>query len=279
MINEQAKLNQLQSHLLEMMKAFHTICEDNNLTYYLLYGTLLGAVRHGGFIPWDDDIDVGMPREDYDKLMNLPPESFPNNLVPITKWFGQEKGSFLYAKLVDTKTTLIESVEERQIGGIFIDIFPIDGGGKTKLTAYIKMIVSRIFSSIMRLNYKQIKHKNKLKRIGQLLFKNFNNEKIYKLANNFLKLNSFSKSRYCLNFIDCFNFKEIVLKEVYGIPTLYEFEDSKFYGPRDAHTLLINTYGDYQKLPPIENRKSHHYYEYLDFDIGFEEYSKLNFEI
>lgn len=171
MIDEQAKLNQLQLHLLEMMKAFHTICENNNFTYYILYGTLLGAVRHKGFIPWDDDIDVGMPREDYDKLMNLPIENFPSNLMLMTKWYGQEKGSFLYAKLVDIKTTLIESVEERQIGGVFIDIFPIDGGGNFKIIAFIKLLISRLLVSITRLNYKQTKHSSILKRIGQIILK------------------------------------------------------------------------------------------------------------
>ena len=109
---------------LELLQKFDEVCRKYNLTYYAYYGTLLGAVRHQGFIPWDDDIDVVMFREDYEKLQAVAPEEFrepyffQNSYTDQMLWF--------FSKLRDSRTTAIEFPARNLHQGIFIDIFPLD---------------------------------------------------------------------------------------------------------------------------------------------------------
>jgi lipopolysaccharide cholinephosphotransferase len=121
-------LRQAQEIMLEMLVAFDKICTQHNLQYWLDSGTLLGAIRHGGFIPWDDDIDISMPLEDYERFLEIAPERLPKSIFLQTR----ERDSqfpFDYAKLRSQKATIIEFHEkDREIGyhqGVFIDIFPM----------------------------------------------------------------------------------------------------------------------------------------------------------
>ena len=130
------KLSKMQITLLHMFDAFHSLCEDNRLTYYALGGTMLGAVRHGGFIPWDDDIDVGMPRDDYNKIRKLMGDStFEKVYVLETPESGDSNYCFPYSKFYDTSTTLIENSRQQLIRGVFIDVFPLEGTANTEAEA------------------------------------------------------------------------------------------------------------------------------------------------
>ena len=121
-------MNDLQKALLEIFKAFVAVCEKHHLRYYLIGGTCLGAVRHKGFIPWDDDIDVGLPREDYEKFIQLQDE-FKDTPYFIQTWKSDPKYIYGYAKLRNSNTTYIENFYKHfQFNqGLWIDIFPIDG--------------------------------------------------------------------------------------------------------------------------------------------------------
>jgi lipopolysaccharide cholinephosphotransferase len=121
-------MNELQKKQLEILKEFDRVCRENNLTYFANGGTCIGAIRHNGFIPWDDDVDVMMPREDYEKLLKL------QNPWSDSKYFLQtfrtDKHYVLnFAKLRDSSTTYLESLfyNIRQNHGVWIDIFPLDG--------------------------------------------------------------------------------------------------------------------------------------------------------
>ena len=117
---------QIHSRLLLMMKELHRICTENNITYYIIGGTALGARRHNGFIPWDDDVDIGMPRPDYERFSQLAQEKFPEFLE--LRWYKNTKHSpFQFIKLVDNRTTLKECFYDNYIEGLYIDIFPLDG--------------------------------------------------------------------------------------------------------------------------------------------------------
>ena len=111
-------LKRIQEIELEMLKNFHTLCTTNNLRYYIVGGTLLGAIRHGGFIPWDDDIDIAMPRDDYEKFINIYSKEMPS--------FLEVKSNPLNLDIVQivNKNTLIELGKQEQ--GVFIDIFPVE---------------------------------------------------------------------------------------------------------------------------------------------------------
>ena len=98
----------LQLALLNMMKSFHEVCQENNITYYMLGGTCLGAIRHSGFIPWDDDMDVGIPRKDYEKLCRIAKDILPSNLA-LRYYTNTANSPFHFVKLINTNTTLIEN--------------------------------------------------------------------------------------------------------------------------------------------------------------------------
>ncbi len=123
-------MNELQSKLLEMFSWLTNFLSDNNLKYYVVGGTMLGAVRHNGFIPWDDDIDIAMPRKDYEKLIDLLKEPRDHYVVESVKSLANDY-RYSYAKLYDMNTYLVENRKKKLIRGIFVDIFPLDGIGQT----------------------------------------------------------------------------------------------------------------------------------------------------
>ena len=123
----------LQKRICMILSDFHDFCVENNLQYYAIGGTLLGAMRHHGFIPWDDDADVGMPREDFNRLCELlNGKKIKNQYLLESPLSPDKKYTFPYCKLYDTKTTLIENTRIKLVRGVYIDIFPLDGLGNTK---------------------------------------------------------------------------------------------------------------------------------------------------
>ena len=116
------KIKQL---LLKLLDKFVEVCEQNHLQYYLAGGSVIGAVRHKGFIPWDDDIDVHMPRADYEKLQTLPDEVWGEDMRLAT-WRKTKNYTYDFLKLELTNTTVIERLHPDYIGGIFLDVFPLD---------------------------------------------------------------------------------------------------------------------------------------------------------
>ena len=124
-------MNELQSKLVDMLQYFHNLCVENQIRYYIVEGSFLGAVRHKGFIPWDDDIDLGVPREDYDRLISIMKNRGQGRYVLESP---SENKDFVYSfsKLYDTQTTLIPISRYHIQRGIYLDIFPLDGVGDTK---------------------------------------------------------------------------------------------------------------------------------------------------
>ena len=116
----------IQDKILSILKEFINICEENNLTYYALGGTLLGAVRHQGFIPWDDDIDIGMPREDYEKFKKIASNVLPENYKFLNEDILNYKKAFSVIRDDSTKIIMNYSKEEL-VESLWIDIFPLDG--------------------------------------------------------------------------------------------------------------------------------------------------------
>ena len=124
-------MNDLQKRLLVILKEFARVCGKHNLRYFLNGGTCLGAIRHKGFIPWDDDVDVMMPREDYEKFLTLQYE-YEGTPYFIQSWKSDPRYTYGFAKLRDSSTTFIEDFyrNHRINHGVWIDIFPLDGMAK-----------------------------------------------------------------------------------------------------------------------------------------------------
>lgn len=259
-------LTEMQQKLLKMLKFFHEFCVSNCLSYYVVGGTALGSIRHQGFIPWDDDIDVGMPRNDYTKFIHL----FGNDAIHgyIVESLNSKDKSFCYAytKLYDTSTTLIENTKKRIKRGIYIDIFPLDGVGDSVIEA--KKIFAPIDKKKKLLSLRTIKTNSK-----RSLCKNFilsviqflpnfliDEKRICKQIDELCQKQNFDSSALVGNLVGAWGWKEIMPKEIFGRPTLYKFETIEVYGPENFDEYLSHLYGDWRKLPPVEKRVPHHDY-------------------
>lgn len=122
----------LQLRILKILLAVDKVCKEHGLRYYIMAGTMLGAVRHKGFIPWDDDLDIGMPRADYDLLMSHSKEWLPQPYEAVCAE-NDPNYPLPFAKIQDADTTLIERMHLKYLGGIYLDVFPLDGVPQSNL--------------------------------------------------------------------------------------------------------------------------------------------------
>ncbi len=261
----------LQNELLDMMKEFHAICEQNNIRYYMLGGTLLGAVRHKGFIPWDDDIDVGIPREDYERLLNLNFSRISTNLEVISEK-NDVNYPYAFAKLCNKNTTLVESNDVKFVSGIYIDIFPLDGICKNRFMKYIHFRKISIYYSLIWLSQLKIQYHNPYKSMIVNFSKCVGTSFWHRRLKKTLMHYKYSKSCYVGNLLGLYQEREIVPKDFFDEREKYIFEDTELYSMKKSDAYLRNIYGDYMKLPPLEKQKSHHLIELIDFKTPYREY-------
>ena len=266
--------NRIKEIEIEIFKSFISVCEHLNLTYYVLDGTLLGAVRHKGFIPWDDDIDVGMPREDYEVFLRegqalLPEEYFIQTFDSDPEYLAN------YAKIRNNNTTFVEtSVRHRKINhGVFIDVFPLDycpEETKKRVCERKKRMLATI--RISDEFYSQNKKKS-LKSIVVTLLAHI----IYPTAKQALKARdklykNTKQSSLIANYGGAWGEKEIVPAQWYAEGCDLEFEGIAVKGPKEYDKWLTQVYGDYMTPPPVEEQMSHHYIDFLDTEKSFKEY-------
>jgi len=273
MIVSDEKLARLQNIELEVLCEFIRVCEILNLKYYVIHGTLLGTVRHKGFIPWDDDIDVAMPREDYDKFVEHGQRMLPSYLFVQTQITDPEYFSFC-GKIRNLNTTYIESTSSHLSikHGVFIDIFPLDfypdDKFEQKKLAFFRKWYTR------RINCKYILQDNlsASRRVKSAFYKMLmpSDEKIIKKRNMLYKKTTSGK--YYINYGGGAN--EVVPVEWFGSGTVLLFEGIKVSAPCEYEKWLTQVYGDYMQLPPEEKRVGHHYADVIDLDKPYTEYVK-----
>lgn len=276
------EINALQKKLLEMLGWFHDFCVTNNLIYYAIGGTILGAKRHAGFIPWDDDIDIGMPRTDYTRLCHiLSQKPIDSRFVLETPYTADPDYCFPFCKLYDTTTTLIENSKHQLIRGIYIDIFPIDGIGDTKEEGKsnyvsIKRMIDFLKLRTIKITAKRSIHKNILlwviQAIPRLLI---SDHKLCQRIDKKCQKMRFEDKKWGGNLLGAWGFREVMETVVFGSPKLYKFENIMIFGPEMSDQYLVNLYGDWKKLPPKEKQISHHDY-YLDLTSGYREKRKFS---
>lgn len=264
-------IRKLQIHLLEMLKWFHCFCNENHLRYYALGGTMLGAVRHKGFIPWDDDIDVGMPRPDYEKLIQLIGDRECEGYYLETPYSGADEYRYPYSKLYDTGTTLTENTWPALKRGVFIDVFPLDGMGQSeaegcKRWRSINRMADLIWTRTCAVNKRRAVYKNIAiifaHMIPDVLFRN---KAMLKRIQEECKYIGYADSAVIGNTFGNWGAKEIMPEAVMGKPKLYQFEDTEIFGAEQAGQYLTRLYGAWQELPPAEKRITHH--DYLELDL------------
>ena len=248
----------------DILKVFDSFCKENNINYFLANGTLLGAVKYGGFIPWDDDIDVLVPREDYDRLISLFADDGRYQLFEFDR---NRKYRFPFAKLCDMTTKKEEyNIDNGVILGLDIDIFPLDVWDADLKNA--KREVKQIRKKMFYLGLSKLckpDSVNLLKRAAKALVmafcKAFGSARfildIKKLSNKSRQKDAFYMGckSWCI-----YGEREIIPAEVFSSVVNIEFEGEKFPAPVGYDVYLRSLYGDYEKDPPIEKQKSHHRY-------------------
>lgn len=272
---------QVQKKLSLMFKELVSILEQNKVNYFAVGGTLLGAVRHQGFIPWDDDIDISLPRPDYDMFVksaaNFLPSYYKLETVSNSPGFP-----YVFSKLYDTRTTLVENHTQPHPRGIYIDIFPLDGISEDpkvqlrnvkKMRLYLK-IYRRYFTTKARSRslVRRLAHNTFLPIIKLIFSRKMILERVHKLA----YLIPWDKAKYTVNYFGAWRIKEVQPKEWYEERIRLPFDDYEIWGPKDYDKVLTRLYGDYMQPPPEEKRKSHHIVQYIDLDLPYETYIKNN---
>lgn len=256
-----AEIRQTQ---ISILKAVTEYCDKNNLTYYLAGGSLLGAVRHNGYIPWDDDIDLFMPREDYEKFFQF----FNLNREDSFKAIHIENDPDYYlvmGKVIDLKTTLIENVGIAKPIGVFLDIFPLDVFPDNK--NMLRQVVRRTGFLRKILSLKSIKLRKGRTWYKQILLILIHIT-LMPVPVRFIIKHISKESQKYNNTADCtrtaamvmltYGEREIFYKEDFEDRCRLSFEDGQYWAPKNYDRVLTQLYGNYMELPPIEKQVTHH---------------------
>ncbi len=254
---KQLSLKEIQSITLDILKKFDAFCKQNNLRYSLAYGTLIGAVRHKGFIPWDDDIDVLMPREDYERMCSL---GYNDGKYELKNYNISDDYYFSFAKMTDNQTVVVDRARNEKDMGLFIDIFPMDffyAENESQLNQYGKKGLRKQFFArtigIKPFYYKRARYI--VRSVISLAVTPFK-------KNIFDSLNSLGtvekEATHCSMLIHNDNFPEFFDASIWNNLVCLDFEDNCFPVFEDYDTFLKTVYGDYMTPPPPEYQKSVH---------------------
>lgn len=267
-------MTEVQSKLLKMLEWFHSFCGQNEISYYIVGGTMLGAARHQGFIPWDDDIDVGILREDYDKLLGLG-KKLKGRYIIESPHSGNTDYLYSFSKLYDTTTTYIEELRFQCKRGIYIDIFPLDAIGSSfeEASNNLKLFDRKnmfLMTRTCAIKKGRSWYKNLSIVVSRLIPSFFINEKKLSVElDNLSRGMNRSSNSYVANLNGAYRDREIVEKRILGNPTLYGFENIQVYGPQFYDEYLTGLYGNWRKLPPEEKRVLPHNYIVCDLNKSY----------
>ncbi|MGF7184762.1 lipopolysaccharide cholinephosphotransferase [Desulfitispora alkaliphila] len=266
-------IEKLKDIELEILIHIDKLCKQHNLKYYLVGGTLLGAIRHKGFIPWDDDIDIGMMRDDYNKLIQILIEEKSNKYFVQNFNTDPEYPRYITKVRVNGTQFMEGHLENYNMHhGIFIDIFPLDKikeKNEKKLDFRVNFTNKILTLRTVRNNHTEHLSKNKkilakiIRPLTFLLPLSFYN----KLIDYIYEYENDKDCKYVTNFGSQYGWRKQTFPiDVYGEGTYLEFEGHQFMAPAKWEVILKSLYGDYMKLPPEEKRNSGH--DVVHIDLG-----------
>lgn len=258
------KIRELQLIELGILKEVDRICKKYNITYYMAEGSLLGAMRHQGFIPWDDDLDIMMKREDYEKFLKIAPKEINSNYeiqhsTTISKYWSP----FIKVRYLDNslyKQSHIAHLTNHN--GPLLDIFPIDSVPKlNSFNQYFQSFKIRLYRGMLGLKLYR-KPKNIKSLLVWYLSKFYSIKKLHNnLDKNFKKYNN-KNNKYLVNLASYYSYKKQTFPiKYYGKPRYVKFEDMMVPVPKEAEKVLNKIYGDYTVLPPVEKRVIKHHFD------------------
>ena len=279
---DEATLKKVQQTELGILKDFIKVCDENNLTWFGDAGSGIGALRHKGFIPWDDDIDVIMPRKDYETFLEKGQDLMQKKYF-LQTYKTDSEYTMGYAKIRNSETTFIEATVQKQNinHGVFIDIFPLDGYNPNRR---IKNAINKIQFILYNIHIAKsyttnIKRSIKRRIINAFTGIIYGNKNIVQLLEKKEKIATkynYDESEYVCPFFDPVKapLSLVFPKNYFGNGVVKKFEGIDVVIPQNYDAFLKQHYGDYMKLPPEEERKPHHYNQIIDLEKSYKYYNK-----
>lgn len=263
----------MQEKLKNILFAIDNVCKEHNLRYYLVAGTMLGAVRHKGFIPWDDDADIAMPRKDYEIFLTHANKWLPDNYELVCKDTNPEY-PYPFARVQDKETTYVMRRQFSFLGGIPIDVFPLDGMTSNSLKRQIHYL--KYGALVKMLYYAMINPYKHGKGLHCLFIKMCRKilpppQKLHQLLDNVQKEYDYDQSAFVVDH-DSKPSRGILPRDVYGTPTPIIFKGKKLMGVARPNTYLRHLYGNYMQIPPITERPKPNF-RYMDIQKPYHEYN------
>lgn len=271
---EIATLAEHQKALYILLREFDRVCKALDIQYFLFAGTLLGSVRHKGFIPWDDDLDVIMHRKDYIRFLNEAPKLLDRETFFLQKEFTEHYPMF-FSKLHLNGTTCLERFHPKDPKihlGIYIDIFPYDNAYSSKAGRFLQFAASKIVIA-KALGERGLTTKNSLKKLAMSLCKNLPMEPFHKIVRGPNETGAY---------VHCFlggasRFSRSVFpSEYFSERIMLSFEEGVFSAPKEYDSLLTILYGDYMTIPSEEDRKSKQHAVLVDLKHSYEFYKEYH---
>lgn len=268
---EERRNPELQQCLLSILKVIDYVCRKHNLRYYLLAGTCLGAIRHQGFIPWDDDADVGMPRRDYDKLLAHANEWLPEG-YELVSGNTNPHYPYFFARIQDARTTYILRRQFDFLGGLPVDLYPIDGMTKNAFRRWWHYLRLSFFKKLLYFCLVDpYKHGHGLRSWLPLLVRRLSSPTfLHQRLQHILAEFDYDKTTLIADH-DYKPYKGIVPKEVFGEPKTVRFEDTELTTVAQPDYYLHQLYGNYMEFPnelPPQN------FRFLDLHKPYREYNQ-----
>ncbi len=255
-------IKECHQHLLEIAQCFDQLCAKHHIPYYMLGGTMLGAIRHKGFIPWDDDMDFGIPRPFFDRFIKVAEKELPKQYSLLTRQNSPAipKG-FIKIQLKGSK--LIEKVFDTQkpdfYNGIAIDIFPLDGCKSTTWQDRLRLKYIFMLIRIHEGRFCSLDIRKGFKKIAAAFIKTLpiNEQRLADHIDQLIQKWDYESAAMISNCYGHWKEREIIAKPVFGHPQRYTFGPLQLFGVTDADSYLRHLYGNYMLLPPVEQQLTH----------------------
>lgn len=264
---KELQIREIKDLSFQVLCSLKKVCEDNGLRFSLTGGTLIGALRHEGFIPWDDDIDIMMPRPDYDRLMEIAGKGDCGFELRCRERDG-DAYHYPFAKACHPHTLVVEkdTQEDGVPLGVYVDIFPVDGAGNRPRGARLRVMGFQFLHGLKITSNWTSYHRSKLRSwyyeppryLCYLISRIWGRRRIDRAVERFLRRKPYETSAYVGRLVGDYGSREVMERSLFEKTVDVTFEGETFPAIAGCDAFLRRLYGDYMQLPPKEKQVSHH---------------------